>query len=123
MGADLGVYRQANPVSAERHSADHRHVTMARLRLYALTTVGGLILLYELFMEAASPDGPTFENFVWTLLVIPMYGGGIDAARWQLSRWLRRTHLAAADAALLMGRSSRPAAGSAGITHRACVPL
>ena len=77
MEAGLGWPGWVNPVSAERHSADHRYVTMARLRLYALTAVGGLILLYELFMEAASPDGPSFDNFVWTLLVIPMYAVGV----------------------------------------------
>jgi signal transduction histidine kinase len=49
---------------------------MARLRLYALTTVGGLILLCELFAEAVSPDGPSFDNLVWTLLVIPLYATG-----------------------------------------------
>jgi signal transduction histidine kinase len=49
---------------------------MARLRLYALTTVGGLILLCELFAEAMSPDGPSFDNLVWILLVIPLYAVG-----------------------------------------------
>jgi signal transduction histidine kinase len=49
---------------------------MARLRLYALTSVGGLFLLYELLTEAMSPDGPSFSDLVWTLLVIPMYAVG-----------------------------------------------
>ena len=40
---------------------------MARLRLYALTTVGGLIILCELFAEAMSPHGPSFDNLVWIL--------------------------------------------------------
>ena len=83
MEADLGSTRWANPVLAKEHSADHRRVTMARLRLYALTTVGGLILLYELFTEAASPDGPSFSNLVWTLLVIPMYAVGAWLTWWR----------------------------------------
>ena len=49
---------------------------MARLRLYALTTVGGLIILCELFAEAMSPHGPSFDNLVWILLVIPLYAVG-----------------------------------------------
>src|SRR5215211_2901869 len=73
MGADLGVYRQANPVSKEQHSADHRCVTMARLRLYALSTVGGFFLVYLLITEATSSQGPSLSGLVWILIYTPMY--------------------------------------------------
>jgi signal transduction histidine kinase len=96
-----------NPVSAERHSADHRYVTMARLRLYTLTAVGGLILLYELFMEAASPDGPSFDNFVWTLLVIPMYAVGVWLT-WRLPRHPQPVRL-------LVGGTGAVASGALGL--------
>ena len=49
---------------------------MARLRLYALTTVGGLCLVYELITEAMSPQGPSLSDLVWILIVIPMYAVG-----------------------------------------------
>jgi signal transduction histidine kinase len=48
-------------------------VTMARLRLYALTIVGGLLLIYRLLAEVMSPQGPSLSDLVWVLLVIPMY--------------------------------------------------
>ena len=51
-------------------------MTMARLRLYALTTVGGFLLTYQLLNEAMSPDGPSFTDLVWVLLVVPMYAVG-----------------------------------------------
>jgi signal transduction histidine kinase len=76
MEADLGSKRKGNPVSAEQHSADHRYVTMARLRLYALTTVGGLSLVYEFVTEAMSPQGLSLSDSVWILIVIPMYAVG-----------------------------------------------
>src|SRR5215212_4014457 len=80
---------------------------MARLRLYALTTAGGLILLYELFMEAASPDGPSFDNFVWTLLVIPMYAVGVWLT-WRLPRHPQPVRL-------LVGGTSAVASGALGL--------
>src|SRR5262245_48304811 len=46
---------------------------MARLRLYALTTLGGLCLVYEVVIEALSPRGLSFSDLVWILIVIPMY--------------------------------------------------
>jgi signal transduction histidine kinase len=46
---------------------------MARLRLYALTIVGGLLLIYRLLAEVMSPQGPSLSDLVWVLLVIPMY--------------------------------------------------
>jgi signal transduction histidine kinase len=49
---------------------------MARLRLYALTTVGGFLFAYQLLNEAMSPDGPSFTDLVWVLLIVPMYAVG-----------------------------------------------
>ncbi len=46
---------------------------MARLRLYALTTVGGLCLMYQLLTEATSPHGLSLSGLAWILLFIPMY--------------------------------------------------
>ena len=63
-------------MSVERHPADHRRVTMARLRLYALTTVGGLSLVYQLLTEVMSPDGLSLSDLMWILLGIPMYAVG-----------------------------------------------
>ena len=77
MEAGLGSWGWANPVSKERHSADHMHVTMARLRLYALTTVGGLSLAYQLLTEATSPQGPSLSGLAWILIYIPMYVVGV----------------------------------------------
>jgi signal transduction histidine kinase len=51
-------------------------VTIARLRLYALTTVGGLSLVYQLLTEVMSPRGLSLSDLVWILLVIPMYAVG-----------------------------------------------
>jgi len=49
---------------------------MARLRLYALTTLGALFLVYELLTEAISPQGPSLSGFVWILIFTPMYAVG-----------------------------------------------
>ena len=49
---------------------------MARLRLYALTTLGGLCLVYELVVEAMSPRGQALSDLVWILSVVPMYAVG-----------------------------------------------
>ena len=57
-------------------SADHRRVTMARLRLYALTIVGGLCFVYEVAIEAMSPHGLALSDLVWILIVVPMYAVG-----------------------------------------------
>ena len=53
------------------------HVTMARLRLYALTTVGGLSLAYQLLTEATSPQGPSLSGLAWIVIYIPMYVVGV----------------------------------------------
>ena len=80
---------------------------MARLRLYALTTVGGLILLCELFTEAVSADGPSFDNLVWILLVIPLYAVGA----WLT--WRLPTHPQAVR--LLVGGTGAVASGVLGV--------
>jgi signal transduction histidine kinase len=49
---------------------------MARLRLYALTTLGGLCLVYEVVIEAMSVRGLALSDLVWILIVIPMYAVG-----------------------------------------------
>jgi signal transduction histidine kinase len=49
---------------------------MARLRLFALTTVGGLCLVYQLVIEAMSPRGLSLSGAVWILIVVPLYAVG-----------------------------------------------
>jgi hypothetical protein len=49
-------------------------VTIARLRLFALTTVGGLLLLYQLLIAVMSPRGAS--DLVWILICVPMYAVG-----------------------------------------------
>ena len=51
-------------------------MTIARIRLYALTAVGGLFLVYQLLTQAMTPQGPTFSELVWILLVVPLYAVG-----------------------------------------------
>ena len=49
---------------------------MARVRLYVLTALGGLCLVYEVVIEAVSVRGLAFSDLVWILIVIPMYAVG-----------------------------------------------
>jgi signal transduction histidine kinase len=49
-------------------------VTIARLRLFALTTVGGLLLVYQLLIAVMSPRGAS--DLVWILICVPMYAVG-----------------------------------------------
>ena len=58
---------------------------MARLRLYALTTVGGIFLAYELLAEAMSVRGPSVSDFIWILSASPMYAVGAWLT-WRLPR-------------------------------------
>ena len=51
-------------------------MTIAGLRLYALTTLGGLCLVYEFVIEAMAPQGLSPSDLVWILIVIPMYAVG-----------------------------------------------
>ena len=48
---------------------------MARLRLYALATVGAFCLVYELLTEAMSPQGPSLSG-LWILGYVPMFALG-----------------------------------------------
>jgi signal transduction histidine kinase len=61
-------------------------VTVARIRLYALTTVGGLFFVYEFVIEAMSPRGVSLSGLLWVLIVVPMYAVGA----WLT--WRLRTH-------------------------------
>lgn len=49
---------------------------MARLRLYALVTVGGLSVIYQLLVVAMSPSIPSLSDLVWILIVVPLYAVG-----------------------------------------------
>jgi signal transduction histidine kinase len=49
---------------------------MARLRLYALTILGGFFLAYQLITGAMSPNGLTLSDLVWILIVIPLFAVG-----------------------------------------------
>ena len=50
---------------------------MARLRLYALTTMGGFLLAYAVLTDAMSLDLLSFPGYMWTLIVIPLYAVGV----------------------------------------------
>ena len=50
-------------------------MTMVRLRLYALATVGAFCLVYELLTEAMSPQGPSLSG-LWILGYVPMFALG-----------------------------------------------
>jgi signal transduction histidine kinase len=97
MEADLGLQGWANPVSMEGHSADHRRVSTARLRWYAMTIVGGFFLAYQLLTDAMSPDGPS----LWTLSVIPLYAVGAWLA-WRLPTHPQAVRLLVAGTASLV---------------------
>jgi signal transduction histidine kinase len=56
---------------------------MARLRWYALTTVGGFLLAYQLLIEAMSGDLLSFPGDIWLLVIIPLYAVGAWLA-WRL---------------------------------------
>jgi signal transduction histidine kinase len=73
---------------------------MARLRLYALTTVGGLCLVYELLAEAMSPQGLSLSGLIWILTLIPMYAVGAWLT-WRLPRHPQSVRLLVAGTALL----------------------
>jgi signal transduction histidine kinase len=56
---------------------------MARLRWYALTTMGGLLLAYQVLIDAMSGDLLSFPGNMWTLGIIPLYAVGAWLA-WRL---------------------------------------
>ena len=61
-------------------------MTMARLRWYALTTMGGLLLAYQVLIDAMSGDLLSFPGNMWTLGIIPLYAVGAWLA------WRQPTH-------------------------------
>jgi hypothetical protein len=77
---------------------------MARLRLYALTTVGGLCLVYQLLTEATSPQGPSLSGLVWILIFTPMYAVGAWLT-WRLPTHPQPVRLLVCGTALLAGEA------------------
>src|SRR5215207_10128788 len=69
----------------EQHSADHRRVMIARLRLYALTAVGGFLIVYQLLPALVPPEHASFHDLGWILVCISMYVMGVWLA-WRLPR-------------------------------------
>src|SRR5215203_1745388 len=69
----------------EQYSADHRRVMIARLRLFALTAVGGFLLVYQLLIAVALPQRASFSDLVFVLVCIPMYVVGAWLT-WRLPR-------------------------------------
>jgi signal transduction histidine kinase len=77
---------------------------MARLRLYALATMGAFFLAYELLSEAMSPQGPSLSGFAWILVFIPMYAVGAWLT-WRLPTHPQPVRLLVAGTALLAGNA------------------
>jgi signal transduction histidine kinase len=75
---------------------------MARLRWYALTTVGGLIIVWELITEAMSPYGPSRWDLVAILIVIPMYAVGAWLT-WRLPKHPQPVRLLVCGTAIVVG--------------------
>jgi signal transduction histidine kinase len=75
---------------------------MARLRLYALATVGAFFIVYELLTEAMSPQGPSLVGFVWIFIFIPMYAVGVWLT-WRLPTHPQPVRLLVAGTTLLTG--------------------
>jgi signal transduction histidine kinase len=75
---------------------------MARLRWYALTTVGGLIIVWELINEAMSPYGPSRWDLVAILIVIPMYAVGAWLT-WRLPKHPQPVRLLVCGTAIVVG--------------------
>jgi signal transduction histidine kinase len=59
----------------KQHSADHGRVMIARLRLFALTALGGFLLVYQLLLAMMSPG--VASDLVWILICVPMYAVGV----------------------------------------------
>jgi signal transduction histidine kinase len=75
---------------------------MARLRWYALTTVGGLFIVWELITEAMSPYGPDRWDLVAILVVIPMYVVGAWLT-WRLPKHPQPVRLLVCGTAIVVG--------------------
>ena len=74
---------------------------MARLRWYALTTVGGLFIVWELIAEAMS-YGPSRWDLVAILIVIPMYVVGAWLT-WRLPKHPQPVRLLVCGTAMAVG--------------------
>jgi hypothetical protein len=75
---------------------------MARLRLYALTTVGGLFIVWEL-INAMSSYGPSSWDVVAILIIIPMYAVGAWLT-WRLPKHPQAVRLLVCGTAIVVGR-------------------
>ena len=79
-------------------------MTMARLRLYALTAVGGLSIVYRLLTEATSPQGPSLSGLTWILIYVPMYAVGAWLT-WRLPTHPQAVRLLVGGTAFLAGEA------------------
>jgi signal transduction histidine kinase len=70
--------------------------------LYALTTVGGLFIVWELITEAMSPYGPSRWDLVAILIVIPMYAVGAWLT-WRLPKHPQPVRLLVCGTAYVVG--------------------
>jgi signal transduction histidine kinase len=77
---------------------------MARLRLYALTAVGGLSIVYRLLTEATSPQGPSLSGLTWILIYVPMYAVGAWLT-WRLPTHPQAVRLLVGGTAFLAGEA------------------
>jgi signal transduction histidine kinase len=75
---------------------------MARLRLYALTTVGGLVIVWALITEAMPPETPSSWDLVAILMVIPMYAAGAWLT-WRLPKHPQPVRLLVCGTAMAVG--------------------
>jgi signal transduction histidine kinase len=75
---------------------------MARLRLYALTTVGGLFIVWELITQVMSPYGPSRWDLVATLIIIPVYAVGAWLT-WRLPKHPQAVRLLVCGTAIVVG--------------------
>ena len=75
---------------------------MARLRWYALTTVGGLFIMWELITEAMPAYGPDRWDLVAILIVIPMYVVGAWLT-WRLPKHPQPVRLLVCGTAIVVG--------------------
>jgi signal transduction histidine kinase len=77
-------------------------VAIARLRLYVLTTVGGLVIVWALITEAMSPSSPSRWDLVAILMVIPMYAAGAWLT-WRLPKHPQPVRLLVCGTAMVVG--------------------
>ena len=77
-------------------------MAIARLRLYVLTTVGGLVIVWALITEAMSPSSPSRWDLVAILMVIPMYAAGAWLT-WRLPKHPQPVRLLVCGTAMVVG--------------------